>query len=883
MNCNTKNFTKKISIFLAALLIGFNTVSLTARAAEPTVQVTTSKSAQTVSNENDQEKTDIADLQITDLEEPAGGKLLDNYATVRASRGVFWTIPVIWLDDDGQISSVCIPHRNYTPIFAFYIPQNYVVIGPNGSSDFSVKLPEFVEKLYGEKSFLSIANPLSGITYITTSSIVKILGSERGAGIFNSPELKQYSTIARMSGVRDLVATGNALSNEIWQNVSEQENSYDEPESGTNAPDSDDDQDQEEGSADQPQGGSDEGQGGSEDDPVKPEVDLVAIHCSDKVINELGKDNMSKFLNLIMNVIEPQAVYWLENSFSSYGEGAKKNALGKEIGLYIYDSRFTSDPKRDTKGALAYVSSDMTTDKDDNSIYGYYVAVNTETLYEKNADGNYELKTDEIDNLNNTLVHEMMHAFMDDYTRTGMEGYSNEALDYTADENKFPNWFIEGTATTVDNVYTYRNDIFGAMHTDTSDALSDYSIDSLLKYYKNYNDKDYGSPSIDTTNKYYDTAQNAASAYVSGYLACLYLSNMAVNKGYVQDITTAKTIDDEGNVSFSSVAIKGGLDAILGMLHDGYSLDYIVNDISNGKYTSTESFQNTFLTGTYNEESQKYEDCDASASFCVDFLNYMNRVSKNLTGDSENVVFANGSILLDFGTEFKSPFSGELPDDMPRQDIFTIADSRDHVTSTVDNDVAWHTAGVKGPAVPTNDQNDDSNAPQEEEDGQAAARTAEVAEKDTAEGLNEENEIAESESDVEKTEATDEGSNKEELNDQATGSNNEELNDQATGSDSEELKETATAPDNEESKEPETEADDGKDQTEAATGIEDNKIIEDAQYTPTVNQDQTNITDSSMPVSDNNTDESIPEDPKPQLPDEPEDNNDNESDDSNNN
>ena len=859
MNYNHRNFTKKISFLLVALLIGFNTFSLTTRAAEPTIQLSTRN---TVSNatslENTEGKTTVADLRIDELEEPISGKLLDNFAKVRTSQGFFWNIPVIWLGEAGEISSLCIPGKKYAPIFAFYIPDNYIVIGPNGSSTFSVKLPDFVEKLYAEKHFLSVVNPLSGITYITTPSVVRILGSERGAGIFNSPELKNYTSIARMSSMSDLVAVGNAISSDIQQSSEElsdswyAHNNYDS-ESGNPGTSANQDEDSKDGEwvdedEEEPLDGGDDD---DPDEPDEPQVDLVAIHCSQNIIDELGRDIMSNFLNLIINVVEPQAVYWLKESFSSYGEGAANNALGKEIGLYIYDSRFKNDPDKDKNGVLAYVSSNMNTDEEGDSIYGYYVAVNTESLYEKTEDGSYELKADEIDNLNNTLVHEMMHAFMDDYTRTGMEGYSNVAFDYTADENKFPTWFIEGSATSVDNVYAYRNDIFCAMHTDSEDALSDYTIDSLLGYYKNYNDEEYGSPSIDSSNKYYDSAKNAASAYVSGYLACLYLADLAVNKGYVQDITTSRSTDEEGNVSFSSSAIKGGFDAILGRLHDGYSLDSIITDISDGKYTSTESFQNAFLTGTYNEESRNYENYDDSATFCVDFLNYLNRVSKDLTGDSENVAFANGSILLDFSTELKSPFSGELPDDMPQQSIFTIADSSDHVTSTVDNDVAWHSAGVKGPAAPDNDQNDEIDSASEDE-GQIAARVSETVD----------------------TSGT---------SDEAVASNSidmaKEISEDAS-SDIDIEKEIATEAQDEASKESSYES--GDEQEESATDNNENKVVEDAQCTPTVTNDQTNITDTKFPVSNENRDESVPEDPKPQLPDESqEDNNDNESDGSN--
>ena len=726
----TKKIVGKISILLTAMLVVFNLGCVTAKAA-PTIQVRNT-GATSASQADTSGKTVVADLQIINLDVPSQGKLLDNFATVKTSQGLYWNIPVIWLDPQGQISSVYIPGIKYIPIFAFYLPDNIVVMNQGSSRGYSIELPEFVGQLYGEKSFLSVSNPLSGVTYITTASIVSYLGSANGPQVFNSAELKRLSTISRGNGIFDVATAQKELQNGLQQMAEEASNTEDiyneepyyvEPVNNNN------------GGNDEQSDDSEEAQTPpvpvvpSDDDEEEPVVDLLAIHCTDNVIATIGRENLTNLLNLIMNVIEPQAVNQLTNNFQCYYDASKVNALGKEIGLYIYDSMVDHTIDIDYYEANAYVQpkyENTTVDGEEITTYGYFMAVNTKTLYKENEDGTYTFIDTELDTLNNTITHELMHAYMDDYVRTGMTGLANNQCEYSSDENKFPNWFIEGSASAVENVYTYRYEVFDAMHTDKDNALSDYSVDSLLTYYLTFNDEYYGRPSIDSTNKYYDADKNTASAYVSGYLACLYLADLAVEKGYVEGATSAitGTYEEDKNV-YSSAILRKGFDEILRKLHNGTSLDEIINDISNGTYANTESFQNAFLTGTYNETSGTFENVDASANFCVDVLNYLNKVSKDLTGDAEYVEFANGSVLLDFASDKKSVIDTTDTDCGEDQTLYNIVDSKDYVESTVPNELTWPTAGTKGPAMPS-DENNDADTPESEDEGQIAAKTSEV-------------------------------------------------------------------------------------------------------------------------------------------------------------
>jgi hypothetical protein len=174
---------------------------------------------------------------------------------------------------------------------------------------------------------------------------------------------------------------------------------------------------------------------------------------------------------------------------------------------------------------------------------------------------------------------------------------------------------------------------------------------------------------------------------------------MAVESGLVKTYNSVTTTADDGSLVYNSDAIRDGLDSILYNLHTGVTLDSIINTISGGTYTDTEDFQNKFMTGTYNEETQVYDQVDGSTQFCVNFLNYLNSVSKELTGDDEKVTYANGSILLAFDTDKKSAIADTLPEAMPAQQVFKLVDENDYVVSTVDDESTWSSAGTHETAV----------------------------------------------------------------------------------------------------------------------------------------------------------------------------------------
>ncbi len=156
-------------------------------------------------------------------------------------------------------------------------------------------------------------------------------------------------------------------------------------------------------------------------------------------------------------------------------------------------------------------------------------------------------------------------------------------------------------------------------------------------------------------------------------------------------------INDKGEAVYNNKAFIEGYNYILKQLHEGTSLNTIINTISNGSYEDTVDFQDKFVTGTGESEAGK------SLDFCVSFVNYMQDVSKELqTKTSDPDRLANGSILLPFDTEKHSIIETTVPEEMGTQMLYVIADSKDYVKSTVDADIAIASAGVVGVGGPVN-------------------------------------------------------------------------------------------------------------------------------------------------------------------------------------
>lgn len=229
------------------------------------------------------------------------------------------------------------------------------------------------------------------------------------------------------------------------------------------------------------------------------------------------QEGLAAFAEAIRDTYMPTL---LGSIVSSLPQSAVPTVKGLQISLNMcYENNST----------LAYVSS--------NGI-SYQLGVNMKYLEE--IGGKIEMS----DDLATTIAHEMTHAVMFDAVTNGMLG--------SGGGDKFPSWFVEGTAQAVGGAINYCQEL-----TNRVMPQGDGAIQNWL------------SKLTDTSNSY--------NAYAQGYIASMYLGYIAGGGGAVTAATISK-----------------GLDNILKDIEDGYSLGQAISRQTNGKYDDLLDFEKSF-------------------------------------------------------------------------------------------------------------------------------------------------------------------------------------------------------------------------------------------------------------------------------------------------
>ncbi len=169
--------SRLLSLVLCIFVLFVNMHAITAKAA-PLRKSEAVKIANAIMNEQNRsgksskggngKNVIVQSFNITNLDKPQNGKLLDSTATVVTDSGYSWDIPVLWVDQDGNLVQVAIEIENVRynyPIFAFYLPAGYTFVFNDAA--FNIGLPDFVCKLMETTGVATVNNPASGVTYIT--------------------------------------------------------------------------------------------------------------------------------------------------------------------------------------------------------------------------------------------------------------------------------------------------------------------------------------------------------------------------------------------------------------------------------------------------------------------------------------------------------------------------------------------------------------------------------------------------------------------------------------------------------------------------------------------------------------------------------------------
>ena len=320
----------------------------------------------------------------------------------------------------------------------------------------------------------------------------------------------------------------------------------------------------------------------------------------------------------------------------------------------------------------------------------------------------------------NTIVRELFQTLMYDYNRAGMAGATNlddlrtdakgDLISEEAEKRylalRFPSWFIEGSASAVEQVYTYRNQAFQDLRRlqgddgrfGTGELNSTYTtallIDTYVGGYFNdgrfmYNDIGFSEGGKDSDGGTIDTER---SNYVTGYLATLYLCELASRYAYNNE-SSVKVVD--GVTTVDSNRLRGGLDNLLKWMHEDDTLDSLIATISpndsNGKplYKDAASFEDLFIKGEQGSDGM-YRGDSESLSFVTTLLNYLLYLDNNLP-EGEHPT---GSILEDFSKRYTTLLDQNKQDS---SDYLKIIDSNELIPSTVKSDTAEIGGGKSNP------------------------------------------------------------------------------------------------------------------------------------------------------------------------------------------
>lgn len=277
---------------------------------------------------------------------------------------------------------------------------------------------------------------------------------------------------------------------------------------------------------------------------------------NDPIVGGTGK----RLSQILKEQIVPQCVTNILNTYTCFSY-LKGSTLG--IGLRLYN-----DP---SDSASASVSLSATGLKSDGTLtstgyLGFKLSVNVgnkvQTLMGNINSSDAAAVQKARADLEATIAHEMIHAFMDEATTNGMLGLNPSDMSQDRSKFRFPGWFIEGMANTASGPTGWVHKYAGSTGLKISETSTDAEILNQIK-----------------THKLNDVA--SVNKYGTGYLACMYLG--AKITGYTSGPVDATDI---------SKGLSRLMDAVIG----GSSLDDAIRDLAG--FDNIADFVDKFNDGT---------------------------------------------------------------------------------------------------------------------------------------------------------------------------------------------------------------------------------------------------------------------------------------------
>lgn len=256
------------------------------------------------------------------------------------------------------------------------------------------------------------------------------------------------------------------------------------------------------------------------------------------------------FKKMLEEEIVPQAVMGIMNTFSSTFGYLNGSSIGIGLNLYQDNSNTLASVTLKAAYSTGVVNGQPSVTDTDLT---YTLSINLKTLFD--SSGN--LVEESRNNLEVTVIHEMMHAMMDEALTTGMLGLAGSGSKITA----FPGWFKEGMAqVAAGGCYDGNDWVNGLGGLGITSATPNSTIRSVLA------GNAIGSNST-------------PSNYGTGYLASMYLGYLAGGGG-----------------SVSASGIQAGVDKLLDEIKQGSSLDDAIKKLTNGQFQDTSDFEARFAS-----------------------------------------------------------------------------------------------------------------------------------------------------------------------------------------------------------------------------------------------------------------------------------------------
>ncbi len=308
-----------------------------------------------------------------------------------------------------------------------------------------------------------------------------------------------------------------------------------------------------------------------------------------------------------VNVVEPQVVEMLMR-IPLFAEAASDGLLSKYIALGL---TYNDVNQFGAITLTSYLDKEGRTIEDDGESeipnaynVAYRICVNTYIYDEKTMDDPAKQKE-----LQDTMLHEMMHAVMEDYIRNGETGMFADGsfADRVEDTNAFPSWFSEGSAITIQcGYYSTREEMLGTFM-DLEEKTREEKLETLSDPEEMYQTLAYFRDSM--TEEEWDEIESETglrnilptdlrvegNQYLSTYYGTMYLYYLsALHMGL-------EPFDEDGTLDME--IMMEGMENIMRKLHEGYSLSQLVAEISEDPetgeplYEDLTAYEEAFLNG----------------------------------------------------------------------------------------------------------------------------------------------------------------------------------------------------------------------------------------------------------------------------------------------